>query len=66
MGAEGEECEGNEGLGSVESVGDAGKESDLGVGRFDEPLGQVVFEVGVDRMTVSADLLGEVDKGGEL
>ena len=50
----------------MESVGDAGEQSDLGVGGFDESLVEVVVEVGVDGVAVSTDLLGEVNEGGEL
>ena len=66
MAAESEQGEGDERLGAVEPEGDPGEQPDLGVGRFDESLGETVFEVGVDRITVSADLSGEVDEGGEL
>jgi hypothetical protein len=50
----------------VESVGDPGEQPDFGVGGFDEALGETVVEVGVDRITVFGDPLGEVDKRGEL
>jgi hypothetical protein len=50
----------------VESVGDAGEQSDLGVGGFDESLVEAVVEVGVDRMTVFGDPFGEMGEGGEL
>jgi hypothetical protein len=63
--AESEQCEGDEGLGAVEPVRDPGEQPDLGVGRFDQSLGETVVEVGVDRLTVSGDLLGEGDKRGE-
>jgi hypothetical protein len=48
VGAEGEEGEGDEWLVSVEPEGDAGEESDLGVGRLDQRVGQAVSEGGVD------------------
>ncbi len=41
----------------MEAEGDPGEQPDLGVGRFDEALGETVFEVGVDRCTMSGDLL---------
>lgn len=66
MAAESEHCEGDEGSGPVESVGDPSQQPDLGVGRFDEPLGQLMVEVGVDRIAVSADLLSESDERWEL
>ncbi len=53
-------------MGAVESVGDPGEQPDFGVGGFDEALGETVVEVGVDRITVFGDPLGEVDKRGEL
>jgi hypothetical protein len=49
----------------LKPVGDPGEQPDFGVGRFDQSLGQTVFEVGVDRFMVSGDLFGEVDKRGE-
>ena len=42
----------------MESERDPGEQPDLGVGRFDQALGETVVEVGVDRLTVSADLSG--------
>ena len=66
MAAEGEECEGDEGFGSVESECDSGEEPDLGVGGFDESLGEAVLEVGVDRLTMFRDPLREMDEGGKL
>ena len=50
----------------MESVGDAGERSDLGVGGFDESLVEIMFEVGVDGVAVFGDLLGEMGEGGEL
>jgi len=64
--AEGEQGEGDEGLGAVEPERDPGEQPDLGVGRFDQALGETVVEVGVDGLTVSGGLLGEVDEGWEL
>ncbi len=66
MAAESEQGEGDERLGAVEPVGDPGEHPEFGVGGFDEALGQAVVEVGVDRVTVFGDPLGEVDKRGEL
>ena len=62
MAAEGEECEGDEGLWAVESERDSGEEPDLGVCGFDESLGEAVFEVRVDRFAVLRDPFGEVDE----
>jgi len=64
--AEGEECEGDEGLWAVESVGDSCEESDLGVGGFDESLGEAVFEVRFDRVAVFRDPFGGVYERFEL
>jgi putative transposase len=64
--AEGEHCEGDEGLGAVEPERDSGEYPDLGVGGFDESLGEAVFEVRFDRFAVFGDLLGEVDERFEL
>ena len=50
----------------MEPEGDPGEQPDFGVGRFDESLGQTVVEVGVDRLAVSGDLSGQLDKRGEL
>ena len=50
----------------MEAERDPGEQPDLGVGRFDQPLGEAVVEVGVDCLTVSADLLGEFNERWEL
>jgi hypothetical protein len=50
--AEGEQCEGDEGLGAVEPERDSCEEADLAVGGFDESLGEAVFEVAVDRFAM--------------
>ncbi len=62
MAAESEHCEGDEGLGAVEPERDPGEQPDLGVGRFDQALGQTMVEVGVDRLAVSGDLFDQFDK----
>ena len=61
--AEGEEGEGDEGFGSVEAEGDAGEEPDLGVGGFDEAVGESGVEGVVDCLSVFGDLAGELDVG---
>ena len=50
----------------MEPERDSGEQPDFGVGRFDESLGETVFEVGVDGLAVSGDLLGQFDKRWEL
>lgn len=60
-----EHGEGDEGLGAVESVSDAGQEPDLGVGGFDECVGELVVQGGVDGGSVAADESSELDEGGE-
>jgi len=64
--SEGEQGEGDEGLGAVEPERDPGEQPDFGVGRFDEALGEAVVEVGVDGLAVSGDLFGEFDERWEL
>jgi hypothetical protein len=49
----------------VEPERDAGEESNLGVGRFDEGVGQFVFQAGVDLGSVFHDAAGEIDEGGD-
>ena len=51
---------------SVEPERDAGEQSDLGVGRLDEGVGEAVFEGGLDGVAVRGDLSVEVEEGGEL
>ena len=63
MVSECEECEGDEGFGSVEAECDSGEESDLGVGRLDEGVGQPGVEGVIDRHSVLHDLAGELDEG---
>lgn len=53
--AEGELGEGDEVVGVVESVGDAGDESDFGVDGFDAPVAQVMFDGGQDAGFVVSD-----------
>ena len=57
MAAEREQGEGDEGFGSVEAERDAGEQSDLGVGRLDESVGQVVLDRGEDSGPVLDDAL---------
>ena len=64
--AEGEEGEGDEWFVAVEPEGDAGEEPDLGVGRFDEGVGEAVFEGGVDGVAMRGDLAVQIDEGREL
>jgi hypothetical protein len=45
------------GLGCGESVGDAGEESDFGVDRFDESVGQTVFDGGQYLGAMAGDAL---------
>ena len=63
MAAEGEHGQGDEGVWGSESEGDSGEQADFGVGRFDQPLGQAVFEGGVDGGAVFDDLAGQFDEG---
>jgi hypothetical protein len=60
--AEGEHGWGDERVGGVESERDAGQEPDLGVGGFDQSLGQAVLEGGVNRVAVSNDAARHFDK----
>jgi hypothetical protein len=53
--AEGEHGEGNECLRGAESERNPGQESDLGVGGFDQFLGEAVIQGGVDGIAVSDD-----------
>ena len=55
MSAEGEHCQGDQGVGVGEAEGDAGEESDLGVDRFDESVGQAMGDGGEDLGAVSND-----------
>lgn len=56
MAAEGEHGQGDECFWGSESERDPGEQADFGVGRFDQPLGQPVFEGGVDGGAVFDDL----------
>ena len=60
--AEGEHCGGDEGLWAVESERDSREQADLGVRGFDQSSGDTVFEVVVDGLTVSGDLVSKFDK----
>jgi hypothetical protein len=64
--AEGEKGEGDQWFVSVEAERDAGEQSDLGVGRFDERVGEAVIEGGFDRGAVVGDLAVKIDECGEL
>ena len=64
MAAESEHGEGDEGFGSVEPERGAGEETDLGVGGFDEAVGETGVERVVDCCAVFDDLAGELDEGG--
>jgi hypothetical protein len=66
VGAEREQGEGDEWFVAVEPERDAGEESDLGVGRLDERVRQLVLEGRVDGGAVGGDLAVEVDERGEL
>ena len=59
-----EECEGDEGFGSVEAECDSGEESDLGVGRLDEGVGQPGVEGVIDRHSVLTILRASSTKAG--
>lgn len=63
--SEGEECEGDERVGGFESERHAGEEPDFDVGGFDRPVGEPVFEAGVDRLAVPADLAADFDELGD-
>ena len=60
MTAEAEEGEGDQGLGGLEPEGDSGDQTDLGVGRLDQAVGQVVFDRGEDPVLVFDDALREL------
>ena len=62
MPAEGEHGQGDQGVGVGEAEGDAGEESDLGVDRFDESVGQAVFDGGQDLGAVGEDAALEGDE----
>ena len=63
MAAEGEHGQGDECFWGSESERDPGEQADFGVGRFDQSLGEPVFEGGVDRVAVFDDLAGQLDEG---
>ena len=48
--------------GVVESERDASQDADLGVGGFDQSLGQAVVEGGVDGVAVFDDAAGQLDE----
>ena len=62
MAAEAEHCQRDQRLGGSEPEGHPGDEPDLGVGGFDEALGQSVLEGGVDRGSVFDDASLECDE----
>ena len=59
---EGEHGQGDEGVGGGEAEGDAGEESDLGVDRFDESVGEAVGDGGEDLLAVAGDATLELDE----
>ena len=59
-----EHDQGDECVDGLESERDAGKESDLGVDRFDPGVGQVVGEGVGDVVLVVADAAGQFDERG--
>jgi hypothetical protein len=63
--AEGEHGEGDEWLVGVESERGPGEQPDLGIGRFDLALRQVVLEGGVDGGVMGGDLAVQVDERWE-
>src|ERR1700716_2981690 len=62
--AEAEHGQGDKSIGSAESERDAGDEPDLGVDRFDPPVGQAVFDGGQDRVLMSDDAFLQLDELG--
>ena len=46
----------------MEAVCQAGEESDFGVGRFGQTVGEAMFECGVDGLPVTADRSSHLDK----
>ena len=58
--AEGEHGQGDQRIGGAESERNPGQQSDLGVGGFDQPLGQAVVEGGVDGLAVAYDATGQL------
>ena len=65
MVSEAEHGNGDHGVGVVEAEGGAGQESDLGVDRFDEAVGEVVLDGGQDPGPVTGDPSLELDEGGD-
>jgi hypothetical protein len=60
-----EECEGDQVLGLLETEGHPVQHPQLGVGRLDQGVAQVVCHRGPDARKVSTDLAPELDKGGD-
>ena len=54
MSAEAEHCQGDEGVGGLESVPDPGDQPDFGVDRFDPAVGQAVLDGSQDAVSVLA------------
>jgi hypothetical protein len=52
-------------FGFLEAVGDSGEDADLGVGRLDERVGQVVEQHRFDAGEVLADPAAELDERGD-
>ena len=59
MTAEAEQGEGDQGIGGLEPERDSGDQADLGVGRLDQGVGQVVLDRGEDPAFVFDDALGQ-------
>jgi hypothetical protein len=60
--AEGEHSQGDQRLRGAEAERDPGEESVLGVGGFDQSLGEAIVEGGVDGLAVSHDAAGQLDQ----
>ena len=60
--AEGQNREGDEGLGGFEPEHQPGEQADVGVGGLDEPLAQAVLESAVDRLAVLDDATLQADE----
>ena len=61
--AEGEACECDQGIDSVEAERASCDESDLGVEGLDECVGEPVFDGRDDRGSIGADALSESNEG---
>ena len=63
MGPAAEHCEGDERLSGVEAVGASCDESDAGVDRLDEGVGEAVVERCDESIDVADDAVGDGDEG---